>query len=148
MLITIMIIKFQQQYSPMVMRKFKRPEDAGVNGFDGLSDDQLAGLNSPRMSRRNRGGSFSGQAVQDSSGPGFDSPSVRRRRSRIPSEEDDKLVTAAVIVSVIESNFTAAVTTTINTSLIVARPLPNELLLWHEKEKATLKPCLLVTIAL
>ena len=133
------------------MRKFKRPEDAGVNGFDGLSDDQLAGLNSPRMSRRNRGGSFSGQAVQDSSGPGFDSPSVRRRRSRIPSEEDDKLVTVAVIVSVIESNFTLAtitVTTTINTSLIVARPLPNELLLWHEKEKATLKPCLLVTIAL
>ena len=79
----------------MVMRKFKKPEDNGSSnsGPDGLSEDQLAGLNSPRMGRRNRGGSFSGQQpVQDSPASGYDSPSVRRRRSRIPSEEDDKLV--------------------------------------------------------
>ena len=99
------------------MRKFKRTEDSGPNGFDGLSDDQLAGLNSPRMSRRNRGGSFSGQAVQDSSGSGFDSPSVRRRRSRIPSEEDDKLVIVAIIVT-IDVIVTIAVIVTIDIATV------------------------------
>ena len=86
---------FQQQYSPMVMRKFKKPEENGSNPLDGSLDDlanPLIGLNSPRITRRNRGGSFSGQTVQDPPNAGYDSPSVRRRRSRIPSEEDDKLV--------------------------------------------------------
>jgi hypothetical protein len=79
----------------MVMRKFKKPEENGSNPLDGSLDDlanPLIGLNSPRITRRNRGGSFSGQTVQDPPNAGYDSPSVRRRRSRIPSEEDDKLV--------------------------------------------------------
>ena len=48
-------------------------------------------MNSPRISKRNRGGSFSGLA--DCNGDmGPNSPSLRRRRSRIPSEEDGKLM--------------------------------------------------------
>ncbi len=77
----------------MVMRKFKKPENGDTGSGSNLGDeDPLIGLNSPRLSRKNRGGSFSGQTVQDAPNTGYDSPSVRRRRSRIPSEEDDKLV--------------------------------------------------------
>ena len=86
----------------MVMRKFKKPEDNATSlpNPDGSTDDlanPLIGLNSPRMSRKNRGGSFSGQVVQEPPNAGYDSPSVRRRRSRIPSEEDDKLVRECLV---------------------------------------------------
>ena len=54
-------------------------------------------LSTPRTARRGRGGSFSGPGA----GPDLattseaqvpSSPGLRRRRSRIPSEEDDKLL--------------------------------------------------------
>ena len=93
---------FKQQYSPMVMRKFKRSvEHPAVSGLAVANDDKDGGesleaavqsLNSPRITKRHRGGSFSGLA---DCGGGSDvphSPSLRRRRSRIPSEEDDKLM--------------------------------------------------------
>ena len=85
---------FKQQYSPMVMRKFKKSLD-NTGGGDPDHPDSSIGLNSPRLSRKNRGGSFSGPSLQDLNGEGgsLNSPSVnRRRRSRIPSEEDDQLI--------------------------------------------------------
>ena len=92
----------------MVMRKFKKPEDIAASppNPDGSMDDlanPLVGLNSPRITRKNRGGSFSGQLVLDPQNAGYDSPSVRRRRSRIPSEEDDKLV--RIIFSFVQFSF-------------------------------------------
>ena len=45
-------IFFQQQYSPMVMRKFKKSID------EPAGENPEIGLNSPRLTRRNRGGSF------------------------------------------------------------------------------------------
>jgi hypothetical protein len=90
---------FKQQYSPMVMRKFKKSLDNGGNANEVDSPDSPLGLNSPRLTRRNRGGSFSGPSLQDlngdaaAGGTGVNSPSLnRRRRSRIPSEEDDQLI--------------------------------------------------------
>ena len=79
---------FQQQYSPMVMRKFKRSLDHTAED----SDPNQLGLNSPRLSRRNRGGSFSGASLTEIGPDSTNSPIGRRRRSRIPSEEDDQLI--------------------------------------------------------
>ena len=71
------------------MRKFKKSLDNGT-GEEGNSE---IGLNSPRLTRRNRGGSFSGPQLQDINSDMVNSPGgTRRRRSRIPSEEDDQLI--------------------------------------------------------
>ena len=92
---------FQQQYSPMVMRKFRKSLDnsdsaaaiaAAAAGAAGGSEENV---NSPRLTRKTRGGSLSAvalSAADPSSTLAADSPSVRRRRSRIPSEEDDQLI--------------------------------------------------------
>ena len=82
------IFQFQQQYSPMVMRKFKRSLDHTVED----SDPNQLGLNSPRLSRKNRGGSFSGASLTELGGDVNSPMGTRRRRSRIPSEEDDQLI--------------------------------------------------------
>lgn len=78
----------------MVMRKFKRSLDHTAEADpdpalseSAISQQQLIGMNSPRLSRKNRGSS--GEAL-NSEVPA--SPGLRRRRSRIPSEEDDKLI--------------------------------------------------------
>ena len=44
----------------------------------------------PKLGRRGRGGSFSGPGAGEPEG--VNSPGMRRRRSRVPSEEDDKLI--------------------------------------------------------
>jgi hypothetical protein len=57
---------FQQQYSPMVMRKFKRPDENMLNGSEGSEDainGSILSVNSPRIGKRNRGGSFSGMMI-------------------------------------------------------------------------------------
>ena len=72
----------------MVMRKFKRSLDHTAED----SDPNQLGLNSPRLSRRNRGGSFSGASLTEIGPDSTNSPIGRRRRSRIPSEEDDQLI--------------------------------------------------------
>eukprot|EP00095_Tigriopus_kingsejongensis_P005218 maker-scaffold408_size180710-snap-gene-0.43 protein:Tk05218 transcript:maker-scaffold408_size180710-snap-gene-0.43-mRNA-1 annotation:"hypothetical protein SINV_13681" len=86
---------FQQQYSPMVMRKFRRSVDntSALASEDSPSTPPPSvGLNSPRLSRKFRGGSLSGPSLPDSLNAEVpNSPGFRRRRSRIPSEEDDKL---------------------------------------------------------
>ena len=72
----------------MVMRKFKK-------SLDNSEENPEIGLNSPRLSRKNRGGSFSGSgpSLQELNGEMVNSPGgTRRRRSRIPSEEDDQLL--------------------------------------------------------
>ena len=72
----------------MVMRKFKKSLDNGTG-----EENSEIGLNSPRLTRRNRGGSFSGPNLQDINSDMVNSPGgTRRRRSRIPSEEDDQLI--------------------------------------------------------
>ena len=78
----------------MVMRKFRRSLDNGNPNEDPESSPKpaavtaLSGLNSPRLQRKGpRGGSFSDGLNNGD----FGSPGVRRRRSRIPSEEDDQL---------------------------------------------------------
>ncbi|QQP48745.1 Putative LOC100159987, partial [Caligus rogercresseyi] len=90
------------QYSPMIMRRFNKsmsnPQadsspasgEATPTGEGSLS---VVG-SSPRLNRRHRGGSFSGPSNENlNSGElSLGSPSLRRRRSRIPSEEDDKLI--------------------------------------------------------
>ncbi len=83
----------------MVMRKFKKSVD---NSEPDLHNPEI-GLNSPRLSRKNRGGSFSGPSLQDSGDMGVNSPASRRRRSRIPSEEDDQLINFLVTGSSQES---------------------------------------------
>ena len=99
----IIILLFQQQYSPMVMRKFKKSLDSQLSQNSTASKDSedesviQTPLSTPRMTRRGRGGSFSGPG-QNNTGellPGEavpSSPGLRRRRSRVPSEEDDKLI--------------------------------------------------------
>ena len=77
---------FKQQYSPMVMRKFRKSVD---NGEAEEQQKQLeAAVNSPRMGKSRKG--LQGSMSEDLQTLG--SPSVRRRRSRIPSEEDDQLL--------------------------------------------------------
>jgi len=91
---------FKQQYSPMVMRKFKKSLDSQlsqastVSGVSTLSkdseDDIQTPYTTPKLARRGRGGSFSGPGTGEQEVP--NSPGMRRRRSRVPSEEDDKLI--------------------------------------------------------
>jgi len=97
---------FKQQYSPMVMRKFKKSLDSQLSQNSTASaskeseDEMLAvatPLSTPRTTRRGRGGSFSGPGAAAASElmSGTEvpsSPGLRRRRSRVPSEEDDKLI--------------------------------------------------------
>merc|ERR1719510_873212 len=92
---------FKQQYSPMVMRKFKKSLDSQLSGTSTTSvvseDEMPAGtpLSTPRTTRRGRGGSFSGPGTNPDLLSGEtvpSSPGLRRRRSRVPSEEDDKLI--------------------------------------------------------
>lgn len=108
---------FKQQYSPMVMRKFKKSLDSQLSQASTVTtqssrdseDDSAAAVpppappapttpyGTPKTGRRGRGGSFSGpgQANGDQillNGEVPSSPGLRRRRSRVPSEEDDKLI--------------------------------------------------------
>merc|ERR550534_2793587 len=92
---------FKQQYSPMVMRKFKKSLDSQLSQNSAASKDSedesviQTPLSTPRTTRRGRGGSFSGPGQPGNTGE-FEavpsSPGLRRRRSRVPSEEDDKLI--------------------------------------------------------
>lgn len=119
---------FKQQYSPMVMRRFKKSLDSQLSQtstVSGLtnqssrdSEDEVvvtgapppappppgsAGTpttpySTPKTGRRWRGGSFSGPGQVNNgdqlmlNGEVPSSPGMRRRRSRVPSEEDDKLI--------------------------------------------------------
>ena len=88
----------------MVMRKFKKSLDSQLSGTSTTSvvsresEEELpAGtpLSTPRTTRRGRGGSFSGPGNNPDLLSGEtvpSSPGLRRRRSRVPSEEDDKLI--------------------------------------------------------
>ncbi|KAG0729120.1 hypothetical protein GWK47_030969 [Chionoecetes opilio] len=86
----------QRKCAEMALTKNKRGKKLEVwqNGVP-TSEDELSHCNSPRLSRR-RMGSFSGPLANQGEGqPGENSPdvtpngSLRRRRSRVPSEEDD-----------------------------------------------------------
>ena len=80
------------------MRKFRKSIDNGAPSCT-VDEDKEMGLNSPRLSRKFRG-SFSGNSGLAGKGPSLPdglngsgdlppaSPASRRRRSRIPSEED------------------------------------------------------------
>jgi hypothetical protein len=85
------IVFLQQQYSPMVMRKFRKSIDNGTSPAAAAAangDDDHVGLNSPRLPRKSKGPS-----LPDGLNDSIESPATaRRRRSRIPSEEDDKLM--------------------------------------------------------
>jgi len=93
---------FKQQYSPMVMRKFKKSLDSQLsqtstvsNVSRGESEEELpTPFSTPKAGRRGRGGSFSGPGTNSDllNGEVPSSPGLRRRRSRVPSEEDDKLL--------------------------------------------------------
>merc|ERR1712106_669485 len=110
---------FKQQYSPMVMRKFKKSLDSqlsqtstvsGVTTQSSRDSEEDSSLQAgqvpapktpygtPKTGRRGRGGSFSGPNQQAAGDPLLlngdlpGSPGMRRRRSRVPSEEDDKLI--------------------------------------------------------
>jgi len=89
---------FKQQYSPMVMRKFKKSLDSQLSQNSTASkesEDEMVQtpLSTPRTTRRGRGGSFSGPTNAELlNGDVPNSPGLRRRRSRVPSEEDDKLI--------------------------------------------------------
>ena len=88
------------------MRKFKKSLDSQLSQNSTASaskeseDEMLAvatPLSTPRTTRRGRGGSFSGPGAAAASElmSGTEvpsSPGLRRRRSRVPSEEDDKLI--------------------------------------------------------
>eukprot|EP00092_Neocalanus_flemingeri_P032005 GFUD01034784.1.p1 GENE.GFUD01034784.1~~GFUD01034784.1.p1 ORF type:complete len:1576 (+),score=438.20 GFUD01034784.1:631-4728(+) len=94
---------FKQQYSPMVMRKFKKSLDSQLSQTSTVSGVSVASKDSedenhtpystPKANRRGRGGSFSGPTNAELlNGEVPNSPGLRRRRSRVPSEEDDKLI--------------------------------------------------------
>ena len=88
----------------MVMRKFKKSLDSQLSGTSTTSvvsresEEELppgTPLSTPRTTRRGRGGSFSGPGNNPDLLNGEtvpSSPGLRRRRSRVPSEEDDKLI--------------------------------------------------------
>ena len=86
----------------MVMRKFKKSLDSQLSQNSTASvmskeseDEMTVGgtpLSTPRTTRRGRGGSFSGPGTGGDlvvAGEVPSSPGLRRRRSRVPSEEDD-----------------------------------------------------------
>ena len=84
----------------MVMRKFKKSLDSQLSQNSTASavskeseDEMTVGgtpLSTPRTTRRGRGGSFSGPGTGELlPGEVPSSPGLRRRRSRVPSEEDD-----------------------------------------------------------
>merc|ERR1719411_1675814 len=86
---------FKQQYSPMVMRKFKKSLDSQLSQNSTASvmskeseDEMTVGgtpLSTPRTTRRGRGGSFSGPGTGGDlvmAGEVPSSPGLRRRRSR------------------------------------------------------------------
>ena len=83
------------------MRKFKKSLDSQLSQNSAASKDSedesviQTPLSTPRTTRRGRGGSFSGPGQPGNTGE-FEavpsSPGLRRRRSRVPSEEDDKLI--------------------------------------------------------
>ncbi|XP_045619895.1 uncharacterized protein [Procambarus clarkii] len=86
----------QRKYVEMALNKSKKGKklDSWQNGGV-TSEDEISLCNSPRMTRR-RMGSFSGPTGPQGENPNNDnSPdvtpngSLRRRRSRVPSEEDD-----------------------------------------------------------
>jgi len=94
---------FKQQYSPMVMRKFKKSLDSQLSQTSTVSgvsvaskeseDENPTPYSTPKTNRRGRGGSFSGPTNAELlNGEVPNSPGLRRRRSRVPSEEDDKLI--------------------------------------------------------
>merc|ERR1719244_1119905 len=94
---------FKQQYSPMVMRRFKKSLDSQLSQTSTVSGVSVASKDSedenhtpygtPKTNRRGRGGSFSGPTNAELlNGEVPNSPGLRRRRSRVPSEEDDKLI--------------------------------------------------------
>ncbi|XP_066985024.1 uncharacterized protein [Macrobrachium rosenbergii] len=86
----------QRKYAEMALNKSKKGKknDASQNG--GMtSEDEPSACNSPRLNRR-RMGSFSGPTgpqgdsfVNDNSPDVTPNGSLRRRRSRVPSEEND-----------------------------------------------------------
>ena len=87
----------------MVMRKFKKSLDSQLSQNSAASKDSedesviQTPLSTPRTARRGRGGSLSGPGQSNTVEllPGEtvpSSPGLRRRRSRVPSEEDDKLI--------------------------------------------------------
>ena len=85
------------------MRKFKKSLDSQLSQNSAASKDSedesviQTPLSTPRTTRRGRGGSLSGPG-QSNTGELLpseavpSSPGLRRRRSRVPSEEDDKLI--------------------------------------------------------
>merc|ERR1712083_1096228 len=88
---------------PMVMRKFKKSLDSQLSQTSTVSGVSVASKDSedenhtpygtPKTNRRGRGGSFSGPTNAELlNGEVPNSPGLRRRRSRVPSEEDDKLI--------------------------------------------------------
>jgi len=92
---------FKQQYSPMVMRKFKKSLDSQLSQTSTVSnvsreseEELVTPFGTPKAGRRGRGGSFSGPGTNADllNGEPPCSPGMRRRRSRVPSEEDDKLL--------------------------------------------------------
>lgn len=80
------------------MRKFKKSLDSQLSQNSTASkesEDEMVQtpLSTPRTTRRGRGGSFSGPTNAELlNGDVPNSPGLRRRRSRVPSEEDDKLI--------------------------------------------------------
>lgn len=72
----------------MVMRKFRKSLDHGdtANGSEEQLNNNSSAAPSPRVGKKLINGG------QDQLGLPPGSPSVRRRRSRIPSEEDDQLI--------------------------------------------------------
>ena len=87
------------------MRKFKKSLDSQLSANSTASRDSedesviQTPLSTPRTTRRGRGGSFSGPGANNTGEVMMggeaavpSSPGLRRRRSRVPSEEDDKLI--------------------------------------------------------
>lgn len=74
------------------MRKFRKSVDHSSSLDESATPP---GLNSPHISRKSRGGSLTGSSMLLPPGDpdaAIGSPGMRRRRSRIPSEEDDHLI--------------------------------------------------------